>query len=154
MKKALFYPALLTLILANIFVYACQKENPVSAVLGMQAVTVVDRSAACPQLTISNAIGFAICNIDNGPFGCSGPCPSGPVTNVKMDIIAASPQAFAFVNSDVFSLHNPNAGPINVGINITAGCTAQMFMIPGSGSRTFRVSFNAVTGCCEVVSPC
>jgi hypothetical protein len=153
MKKALFYPALVALILTNVFVYSCQKEDVASTVPAVKELATVDRSAPCSPLMISNGVGLGICNIDNGTGSCVDPCNPGSTTNVPFEIVGVNPQNFAFLNSNVFSLTNPGPNPRSVGI--TAGvCAGIVAVIPAGATRIFKVTFNPATGCCVITPGC
>lgn len=154
MKKALFYPALVVLILANVIVYSCQKEHVVTTVPVTTDQEVGERFAPCSPITITNGLGLGICNIDAGPYTCSEPC-TGTNTSVPFDIVNANPDNFAFTLAGTFSLMNPTGAPVNVTINLPgAGCAGQNFLIPAWGTRAFKVISNVTTGCCEVVPAC
>lgn len=154
MKKALFYPALIALILTNVFVYSCQKDDVAGTIPAVKELVTVDRAAPCSPLLITNGAGMGICNIDNGVGSCTDPCNPGSTTNVPFDVVANNSQNFAFQNSNVFSLINPDPNnPRTVGI--TAGtCAGIVAVIPAGGSRIFKVTFNAVTGCCDITPGC
>lgn len=151
MKKAVFYSALVGLILANLFVYSCQKDNAVTAPSATTEVAVVDRSAPCSPINIANGIGLVICGIDNGAGSCTNPC--NPAVTAAFDNVGASPQGFAFLNSNVFSLTNPTSADITAGI-FAGVCTGIVATIPAGGVRIFKVTFNAGTGCCVVTAGC
>jgi len=153
MKKALFYPALVALILANLMVYSCQKENVVTAVPVTTDQEVGDRFVPCSPIYIANGVGLGICNIDNGTGTCNDPCNPGSTTNVAFDAVIANPQGFPLANSNYFSLMNPGPNPQAVGV-YAGSCAGITTVIPAGGSRVFKVTFNALTGCCEITLGC
>ena len=151
MKKALFYPALVALILANLIVYSCQKENVVTAVPVTTDQEVGDRAAPCSPINIANGVGLVICGIDNGAGSCSNPC-NGAIAS-SSDNVVASPQGFPFLNSNVISLTNTTGAPITCGI-FAGTCAGIVATIPVGSIRVFRVTFNPFTGCCVVTPGC
>ncbi|MBK6995392.1 MAG: hypothetical protein IPH31_10865 [Lewinellaceae bacterium] len=149
MKKALFYPALVVLILANVIVYSCQKEHVVTAVPVTTNQEVGDRAAPCSPINIANGVGLVICGIDNGAGSCSNPCTALPSTS---ELIVANAAAFPFLNSNVISLTNPTGADITCGI-FAGTCAGIVATIPAGGVRIFRVTLS-MTGCCVVTPGC
>ena len=150
MKKALFYPALVVLILANVIVYSCQKEHVVTAVPVTTNQEVGDRAAPCSPINIANGAGLVICGIDNGTMNCPNPCTALPSTS---ELIVANAAAFPFLNSNVISLTNTTGAPITCGI-FAGTCAGIVATIPVGSIRVFRVTFNPFTGCCVVTPGC
>ncbi len=151
MKKALFYPALVALILANVIVYSCQKENVVTAVPVTTDQEVGDRAAPCSPINIAQGAGLIICGIDNGPMGCVNPC-NGTIASSSAPVVGNA-AAFPFLQSNVISLTNPTGAPITCGI-FAGVCAGIVATIPAGGVSIFRVTFNPATGCCVVTPGC
>ncbi|MFN0174685.1 MAG: hypothetical protein ACKVU0_08575 [Saprospiraceae bacterium] len=150
MKKALFYPALVALILANVIVYSCQKEQVVTAVPVTTDQEVGDRFAPCSPLNIAQGNGLVICGIDNGPNVCANPCTGAASTSAT---VVGNAVAFQFNNSDAITLTNPTGANITCGI-FAGTCAGIVATIKPSEIRVFRITFNPATGCCEVKPGC
>lgn len=155
MKKGTFLFALVALVLANVIIFSCKKENaiiPASNQIPATEISAGDRNATCPDIYVYRGRNLVICGIDGGSacYLCSGSYSSATVMNNVVE-------SFAFTNSSVFSIYNPTGSSIQyaVGFNCV-NQNPQFFTIPAYTTQTYHVDIVNIGGgdCCVAHAGC
>ncbi len=150
MKKGTFRLAFVGLILANLFVYACQKGDSSSTLASptvAKEVIAGDRNAGvCEEIHIGNGNNLIICGVDEGTdcMMCGG-------ANYSSRMIMGNNVTLPFANSDEFYLCNPTGSPISVSLsfNCILPPPPPVTVIPPLSVRYFKVV--VVNGCCTAI---
>ena len=153
MKKNTFLIALGALVLANLLVLACQKENAAPNPSQPNPVDQVsaERNGTCPDLWVYNGASLVVCGLDQGNH-CTL-CASNSLSQTVVN----NPQSLPFANSGVFSVYNPNAHAVQYALGFNCATVGpQTFTIAGGATQIYHVDIVTVLGisCCVAHAGC